>query len=82
MKKPADLSALPSASRRTRMLLAGVGALLVSTMAARGYADIYKQVDADGTISFTSRPARGAKLYAAERKAPVFMPNDDSPEGL
>ena len=80
MKKPADLSALPSASRRTRMLLAGVGALLVSTMAARGYADIYKQVDADGTISFTSRPARGAKLYAAERKAPVFMPNDDSPE--
>ncbi len=49
-------------------------------MAATGYADIYKQVDADGTISFTSRPAQGAKLYAKERKAAVFMPSDDSAE--
>src|SRR4051794_39440430 len=80
MNKPAELSALPAASRRTRMLLAGLGGLVVSTMAATGYADIYKQVGADGTISFTSRRSQGSKLYAKERKASVFMPSDDSPE--
>jgi len=80
MTKSPDSSARPTASKRTRMLLSGVGGLAISTMAATGHADIYKQVDADGTISFTSRPAQGAKLYAAERKAPVFMPSDDSPE--
>src|SRR6478609_4093775 len=80
MKKSADSSPSVPASRRTRRLLAGVGGLAVLTMAATGYADIYKQVDADGTISFTSRPSQGAKLYAKDRKAPVFMPSDDSPE--
>jgi soluble lytic murein transglycosylase-like protein len=63
------------------MLVAGVGALAVSTIAATGSADIFKQVDADGTISFTSRPSQGAKLYAKDRnKAAVFMPSDESPE--
>ena len=76
---PALLSS--SLSRRSaRLLLAGLGALLVSMLPGEGHADIYKQVGADGVISFTSRPAQGAKLYAAERKAPVFMPSDDSPE--
>lgn len=78
MKKPADLSPLSRVSRRARKLLAGVGGLAVLTVAATGYADIYKQVDADGTISFTSRPSSGAKLYAKDRKAQVFMPSDDS----
>jgi soluble lytic murein transglycosylase-like protein len=80
MKKPLDSSPLPPASRRTRLLIAGVGGLAVSTMAGTGRADIYKQVGADGVISFTSRPAQGSKLYAADKKAPVFMPSDDSPE--
>ena len=63
------------------MLLAAIGGLVVSTIAATGYADIFKQVDADGTISFTSRPSQGAKLYAKDRsKAAVFMPSDESPE--
>ena len=76
---PALLSS--SLSRRSaRLLLAGLGALLVSMLPGEGHADIYKQVGADGVISFTSRPAHGSKLYAAERKAPVFMPSDDSPE--
>ncbi|MEI9935685.1 MAG: lytic transglycosylase domain-containing protein [Pseudomonadota bacterium] len=70
----------PSRSRRARLLVAIVGALAVSTAVETSHADIYKHVDADGTISFTSRPAHGAKLYAAERKAAVFMPSDDSPE--
>jgi len=80
MTKPSDLAPQPRAPRWPRLLLAAVGALAVSSMAETGYADIYKQVDADGTISFTSRPAQGAKLYAKERKAAVFMPSDDSPE--
>jgi len=80
MKKPADVSPLPLASRRTRKLLAGVGGLAVLSVAATGYADIYKQVDADGTITFTSRPSSGSKLYAKDRKAQVFMPSDDSAE--
>jgi soluble lytic murein transglycosylase-like protein len=60
--------------------LAGVGGLAVLTVAGTVSADIYKQVDADGTISFSNRPAQGAKLYTKERKAPVFMPSDDSSE--
>jgi soluble lytic murein transglycosylase-like protein len=80
MKKSAGSSPQPPASRRVRLLFATFGALAVSTTALTGYADIYKQVDADGTISFTSRPAHGAKLYAKEHKAPVFMPSDDSAE--
>jgi len=80
MKKLADSSPLPAPCRRTQLLVAAVGGLVVSTVAATGYADIFKQVGPDGTISFTSRPAQGAKLYAKERKAQVFMPSDDSPE--
>jgi len=80
MKKPADSSPLPRASRRTRRLHAAVGGLALLTLASTVSADIYKQVDRDGTISFSNRPAQGAKLYAKERKAPVFMPSDDSPE--
>src|SRR5450432_3573073 len=80
MKKPPELSPLPPASRRTRLLLAGVGSLAVSTLAGTGHADIYKQVGADGVISFTSSPAHGSKLVAADHKPPVFMPSDDSPE--
>ncbi len=80
MKKPIDLSPLPPASRRTRLLLAGVGGLAVSTLAGTGHADIYKQVGADGVISFTNTPAHGSKVYSTEHKAPVFMPSDDSPE--
>src|SRR4051812_248502 len=79
MKKTPQ-SPMRPASRMTRLLLAGVGALAVSTTAGTGRADIYKQVGADGVISFTSRPAHGAKLYAAEKKAAVFMPSDESPE--
>jgi len=80
MKNPPHSSSPPPASRWARLLLASVGALAVSTIPGTGYADIYKQVDADGTISFTSRKAQGAKLYAKERKAQVFMPSDDSSE--
>ena len=80
MKKSPDSPRLSPATRRTRLLLAAVGGLAVSTLAGTGHADIYKQVDADGTISFTSRPAQGSKLYAKERKAQVFMPSDDSSE--
>ena len=80
MKKPADSSARPPASRRRRRLVAAVLALAASTLAGTVSADIYKQVDADGTISFSNRPAQGAKLYAKERKAQVFMPSDDSAE--
>jgi soluble lytic murein transglycosylase-like protein len=81
MKKLPDLSPLPPASRRTRLLLAGVGSLAVSTLAGTGHADIYKQVGADGVISFTSSPAaHGSKLVAADHRPPVFMPSDDSPE--
>ena len=58
-----------------------MGGLAISTLAGTGRADIYKQVGADGVISFTNRPAQGSKLVAAEKKAaPVFMPSDDSPE--
>jgi Transglycosylase SLT domain len=80
MKKTPELSPLPPASRRTRLLLAGVGGLAVSTMAGTGRADIFKQVGADGVISFTSTPAHGSKMVAADRKPAVFMPSDDSPE--
>ncbi|HET7544654.1 MAG TPA: lytic transglycosylase domain-containing protein [Polyangiaceae bacterium] len=80
MKKPADSSPSARASRRTRRFHAAVGGLAVLTLAGTVSADIYKQVDSDGTISFSNRPAQGAKLYAKERKAPVFMPSDDSPE--
>jgi len=80
MKTAPASSPLPPASRWTRLLWAALGGLAVSTTALTGHADIYRQVDADGTISFTSRPAQGAKLYAKERKAAVFMPSDDSPE--
>jgi soluble lytic murein transglycosylase-like protein len=80
MKTASDSSATPLATRWTRLLWAALGGLAVSTTAQTGHADIYRQVDADGTISFTSRPKQGAKLYAKERKAAVFMPSDDSAE--
>ena len=53
MKNPLDLCPLLSASRTTRLLLAGLGGLAVSALAATGHADIYKQVDADGTIAMS-----------------------------
>ncbi len=67
-------------SRWSRLWLAGIGGLAVALFAGTGRADIYKQVGADGVISFTSTPSHGSKLVAAERRAPVFMPSDDSPE--
>ena len=80
MKKSLAPLSLSAASRRTRLLLAGLGGLAISTLAGTGHADIYKQVGADGVISFSNRPAQGSKLVAAEHKAAVFMPSDDSPE--
>jgi soluble lytic murein transglycosylase-like protein len=78
-KSSASFFGLP-ASQRARLFGAIVAGLVTSTLVGTGHADIYKQVGADGVISFTSRPAQGSKLYAAERKAAVFMPSDDSPE--
>ena len=78
MKSDFAASWLPR--RHLRRLLGGAGWLLVATVPGAGHADIYKQVGPDGVVSFTSRPARGAKLYAAERKPAVFMPSDDSAE--
>ncbi len=56
--------------------------LFVSLLSAPGAADIYRTVDADGTISLTSRPAKGARVVTKipERKAPVRMPADTSKE--
>lgn len=63
------------------LLLAGLAAVGLCALTATSQADIFKQVGPDGVISFTSRPAKGSKLYAADKKAaPVFMPSDDSPE--
>lgn len=80
MKKSPALSWPTAIARGRRLFLPVVGVLAVSTLVGTGHADIYKQVGADGVISFTSRPAQGSKLYAADRKAAVFMPSDDSPE--
>jgi soluble lytic murein transglycosylase-like protein len=80
MKKPSALFFRLPAAPRARLFGAVVAGLAASTLVGTGHADIYKQVGADGVISFTSRPAQGSKLYAAERKAAVFMPSDDSPE--
>jgi soluble lytic murein transglycosylase-like protein len=75
-----DLAASWLPSRRLQRVLGAFGWFLVATLPGSSHADIYKQVGPDGVVSFTSRPARGAKLYAAEHKPAVFMPSDDSPE--
>ncbi|HEY4157784.1 MAG TPA: lytic transglycosylase domain-containing protein [Polyangiaceae bacterium] len=72
---------VPSRTRWTRLALTAVGALALGTLSSTSRADIYKQVGADGVISFTSTPSRHGKLYAADKKsAPVFMPSDTSAE--
>lgn len=75
-----DLLASWLPRRRLHRLLGVAGWFLLATLPGQGHADIYKQVGPDGVISFTSRPGRGAKLYASERKPAVFMPSDESPE--
>jgi len=71
---------LPRRQSGIRLLWAAVGALGLSSLSATGHAEIYKQVGADGVISFTNRPSPGSKVYASEHKPAVFMPSDDSAE--
>jgi soluble lytic murein transglycosylase-like protein len=81
MSQSCDSSPNPGARRRARrQLIAGGVGILVSSLALTGHANIYKHVGADGVISFTSVPNKGAKLYAVERKATALMPSDNSPE--
>jgi soluble lytic murein transglycosylase-like protein len=69
---------LSSPSKLRRLGLATLAAAgLALTAAAPSQADIYKTVDADGVISFTSSPKKGGKLYA-RTDAPVRMPSDSS----
>lgn len=66
--------------------LRGLAALCIPAVllvAASVRADIYKSVDADGVISFTNKPKKGAKLYASEPAKPrvqPVMPQDNSPD--
>jgi soluble lytic murein transglycosylase-like protein len=54
-------------------------ALLAAPAAVR--ADIYRSVDANGVISFTSKAKRGAQLVANDKpKVSAVMPSDSSPE--
>ncbi len=59
-------------------------ALALATAAGRADNNIYKSVDADGTIVFSNNP-KGGKLYARDSKtaaaaARPFMPSDTSAE--
>jgi soluble lytic murein transglycosylase-like protein len=62
-----------SSPRRLGFATLAAGALALSA-AAPSRADIYKTVDSDGVISFTSSPKKGGKLYA-RTDAPVRMPS-------
>jgi soluble lytic murein transglycosylase-like protein len=70
---------LPSTHLRFAATVAGAALL---TFSGTGRADIYKTVDSDGVVSFTSRPTgQSSALYAKDKpKIPVFMPRDTSPE--
>jgi soluble lytic murein transglycosylase-like protein len=72
-----DLAVTAKPARKPFMI--GCLALSLITVAATGHADIYQQVGADGVIELSSNPKKG-KLVARDRKAPVFMPSDSSPE--
>lgn len=65
-------------------LLVPAGVLALMSQSSTGRADIYKTVDADGVISFTSTPkGKGSVLVAKSQKKdklPAFMPQDTSPE--
>jgi len=80
MNQPPAFAEPSSPSRKRRLSWAALGALAVSSLAATGHAEIYKQVGADGVISFSNRPSPGSKVVATEHKTAVFMPSDDSPE--
>lgn len=59
--------------------------LFVSLLSAPGAADVYQTVDADGVISLTNRPAKGAKVVSRlpdskKPSIPVRMPSDTSKE--
>ncbi|HEY6725986.1 MAG TPA: lytic transglycosylase domain-containing protein [Polyangiaceae bacterium] len=59
------------------------GAVAFSLLAGTANADIYKKVEADGTLSFSNTKGDGAQLYARTAKKPKatpFMPADTSPE--
>jgi soluble lytic murein transglycosylase-like protein len=66
---------------RLRLLATFAGAGLL-TLSASGRADIYKNVDASGVVSFTNKPTgKASELYAKDKpKIPVFLPSDTSPE--
>lgn len=70
-----------SSSVPLRLAATVAGAALL-TFSSAGHADIYRSVDADGVVSFTSRPTgKGSELYAKDKpKIPAFMPSDTSPE--
>jgi soluble lytic murein transglycosylase-like protein len=54
----------------------GLAAILVPSASD---ADIYRSVGADGVISFSNTPSKGATVYQ-KTPARVFMPADTSPE--
>lgn len=82
MPRPSsEVSPAPQHPRRLLLL----GAVAVSLLAGTANADIYKKVEADGTLSFSNTKADGAELYARTAKKPKakatpFMPADTSPE--
>jgi soluble lytic murein transglycosylase-like protein len=63
------------------LILLGALTGVAGSSAPASAADIYREVGADGVISFTTKKKAGSQLYAKGKKPnPARMPGDGSPE--